>query len=120
MEMAAMARPAGTGDDGSVSTAPYGAVIIWLVWSILLALLTVAAVLSQVATPAGAVDQLSVTGSPDAGGIDKGLTGNHVFQTQVAARSKIAQSQVDDGCARSPSKYRMVAAGRLSRTLREK
>jgi hypothetical protein len=64
-----MARPAGTGDDGSVSTAaPYGAVIRWLVWTILLALLTIAAVLSQLAIPAGAVDQLSVTGSPDAGG----------------------------------------------------
>ena len=75
MEMAAMARPAGTGDDGSVSTAaPYGTVIPWLVWTILLALLTVAAVLSQVVTPAGAVDQLSVTGSPDAGGIEKALT----------------------------------------------
>ena len=62
---------------------------------VLAATLTTDGAFAQVAP---AAHRVAVTVAPDAGGIEKGLTGTHVFQTRVAARSKIGESQIDVGC----------------------
>lgn len=73
----------------------------WLVAIVLSAAMVAEAAFAQVAPTASGLavaEQVTVTVSPDAGGIEKGLTGTHMFQTRVAARSKTGQSQIDVGC----------------------
>lgn len=63
--------------------------------------LTAYAALSQVGAGAEAADEdgeLTIVVSPDAGDIEKGLTGTHVLQMQPAARSKIGQGKMQIGC----------------------
>ena len=72
-----------------------------LVASVLLSALTTGTAFSQVAAAASdpaAEDQVTVTVSPDARGIEKGLTGTHVVQTRAAVRSKSGQIQMEVGC----------------------
>ena len=75
-----------------------------LVAIVLLSALTAGTAFSQVAATASdpaaenAENQVTVTVSPDAGSIEKGLTGTHIFQTRAAVRSKSGQLQIEVGC----------------------
>ena len=50
------------------------------------------------ASDTGAADQITVTVAPDAGGLEKGLTGIHILQTQSAGRSKPGDAVMTVGC----------------------
>jgi hypothetical protein len=97
-----MKRPAGTDNGGSSAAAGRcGTPIRCLVAIALAGPLTSDAAFSQVAPAANVVavaDRVSVTVSPDAGNIEKGLTGTHSFQIRAAVRSKTGQSQIEVGC----------------------
>jgi hypothetical protein len=52
---------------------------------------------TAIAGTAGA-DQITVTVAPDAGGVEKGLTGTHIVRTQVTERSKAGDATMTVGC----------------------
>ena len=77
--------------EGSVRRAT-AATLSWLVvWP---ALLPEPGHAADVALP----DSVTVTVGPDAGGVEKGLTGSHVLQMRPAARSKAGEGQMTVGC----------------------
>jgi hypothetical protein len=61
--------------------------------------MAVALVLGLGATAAASSDQITVTVAPDAGNIERGLTGTHTLQTRPAQRSKLGDTAMTVGCA---------------------
>jgi hypothetical protein len=45
-----------------------------------------------------AAEEITVMVEPDAGGIEKGLTGTHIVRTQVTERSKVGGASMTVGC----------------------